>query len=354
MRLLRLLVALVLFEFVVACSTHSQMDSTISPLSAGINPSQAQHHASHSGFGTFETFAIPGCTNNYCQPLGMSIGIDKRVWFANYIGGTIDSVNISGSFRVHNVDGAKNLNNYDVAEGLNRTTWFTAFGGGQGWVGHLAQGSVTLYPISFGSYFIARGFQDMWFAGGNNIAKISQTGRLKTFVLDPNSNVEVLVHGPDGNMWFTDEYFQGSLIQSRIGKITPMGKVTEFVVPDNPPGGIIGITVGPDNNLWFTDGSVTNGVTMIGRCTIDGSITLYPTPTTHANAWAIVKGPSNDLYFTETGVGQIGRITLNPVTITEYKVPSPATNPLGIALGADNNIWFTIPGEGLIGKFNTH
>ena len=351
MQVLRLLFAVVLIQSIVACSPDTAIDLKAAPLSAVSHVSQDRIHGSDSGFGTFQTYPIPGCTNGDCQPIGMALGIDHRVWFANYIGGTIDSIDASGNFRVHNVD---KISNYDVAEGLDRTTWYTGYDVNQlqGWVGHLIDGSVTQYAIPFQPLFIVRGFQDMWFGGSNHISKISPTGVLHTFVLDSHSNVEDMVKGPDGNIWFTDEYLNNTF-QSRVGKITPFGKVTEFVVPDNPPGGIIGITVGPDGNLWFTDGSVTNGVSMIGQCTTGGSITLYPTPTRHAGAWGIVQGPSQDMYFTETGVSQIGRITLNPVLITEFKAPSQS-NPLGIALGADNNIWFSIPDEGLIGKFNTH
>src|SRR5437868_1828448 len=56
--------------------------------------------------------------------------------------------------------------------------------------------------------------------------------------------------GPDGNLWFTE---QNGL---RIGRITPLGVVTEFnnfsafnsfaPVPGS-------ITAGPDGNVWFTE-----------------------------------------------------------------------------------------------------
>src|SRR6266446_9109543 len=53
--------------------------------------------------------------------------------------------------------------------------------------------------------------------------------------------------GPDANLWFTDPD------NSKIGKITTFGVITEYGV------GTVGstrpdvITAGPDGNMWFTD-----------------------------------------------------------------------------------------------------
>ena len=279
----------------------------------------------------------------------MALGIDKRVWFGNQFGGTIGSIDSTGSIRIHSVDTSEGLGNFDVAEASDHTMWFTAWAPNRSHetIGHLADGSVTLYHVGFRLSFITRGIKNMWFSGANHIGKISSTGAVSTFTLDSNSNPLDLVLGPDGNIWFTDAYF-GTPVQSRIGKITPSGKVTEFVVPDKLPGGIEGITVGPDGNLWFTDNN------QIGMCTLSGSITMYDAPTTDAVTDGITSGPSNDLYFTEMFVNKIAHVTLNPVRITEYFVPPPSTSPLDIALGADNNIWFTVPGSNLIGEFETH
>jgi len=357
MRTLRLFIVPTLGLIVAACAAHPALiPQPTSHVSVERFTQSISTQRIGSGFGTFQEYAVPNCPRSgNCSPNGMALGINKRVWFGNQFGGAIDSIDSIGSIRIHTVDKSEGFVNFDVAEASDHTMWFTAWApdGSHGTIGHLADGSVTLYPQAFMPTFIIRGIENMWFSGTNHISKISSTGAVTTFTLDPNSNPGELVRGPDGNVWFTDEYI-GSQIQSRVGKITPTGKVTEFVVPDKTPGGIIGITVGPDANLWFTDGSTTNGITQIGMCTLSGVITMYDTPTTHATAWGITSGPSNDLYFTETGANQIGRVTLNPVRITEYVVPPPSVNPLDIALGADNNIWFTIPGVNLIGEFETH
>ena len=59
--------------------------------------------------------------------------------------------------------------------------------------------------------------------------------------------------GPDGNLWFVES---GA---DKIAKVTPTGTITEYPTPSshtNPSGiggVVVGLTVGPDSNLWFTE-----------------------------------------------------------------------------------------------------
>jgi DNA-binding beta-propeller fold protein YncE len=69
--------------------------------------------------------------------------------------------------------------------------------------------------------------------------------------------------GPDGNLWFTEE------IGNRIGRITPLGVVTQFSITAGA--GPAGITAGPDGNLWFTE----VGGNRIGRITPLGAVTEF-------------------------------------------------------------------------------
>jgi hypothetical protein len=112
--------------------------------------------------------------------------------------------------------------------------------------------------------------------------------------------------GPDGNLWFT-EY-----IRNRIGRITPLGVVTEFsVVSTNT--GTAGITAGPDGNVWFTE-PVAN---RIGRITT-AVVNAPPTIVKSFGAPSIVLNGSTSLGFiinnpntsttTLTGVGFSDRL----------------------------------------------
>ncbi|MGB7587935.1 MAG: hypothetical protein WBM00_04425, partial [Solirubrobacterales bacterium] len=54
--------------------------------------------------------------------------------------------------------------------------------------------------------------------------------------------------GPDGNVWFTENWPEAH----KIGRITPDGQITEFSL--SSAANLDSITTGPDGNLWFTDG----------------------------------------------------------------------------------------------------
>ena len=67
-----------------------------------------------------------------------------------------------------------------------------------------------------------------------------------------------------------------------------------------------GITVGPDGNLWFTD----SGLGMIGRITPSGQVTEFKVPYQFSRPAYIVTGPDGNLWFTDPGSGAIGRVAL--------------------------------------------
>ena len=61
-----------------------------------------------------------------------------------------------------------------------------------------------------------------------------------------NSKPEDITAGPDGALWFTEDY------GNKIGRITTAGVITEYPVPtaNSYPEGIV---AGPDGALWFTE-----------------------------------------------------------------------------------------------------
>ena len=106
--------------------------------------------------------------------------------------------------------------------------------------------------------------------------------------------------GPDGNLWFTEF--------NRIGRITPLGVVTEFNVDGVP----LGIAAGPDGNLWFTEGYAKS----IGRMTPLGVVTEFSAGITPgAQLGDITAGPDGNMWFTESYMlHRIGRITTKAVS----------------------------------------
>jgi uncharacterized delta-60 repeat protein len=146
----------------------------------------------------------------------------------------------------------------------------------------------------------------------------------------PDSLPTGITLGPDGNLWFTEP---GAF---KIGKITPLGTVTEFSTPPARA-----ITSGPDGNLWFT---MTD---FIGKITPEGAASTFEIPTSGANPIDITAGPDGNLWFTEVGADQIGKITPAGI-ISEYPIAgTDYAAPWAITAGPDGNLWFTTQREGI-------
>src|SRR5215468_8051412 len=92
--------------------------------------------------------------------------------------------------------------------------------------------------------------------------------------------------GPDGALWFSEEF------KNKIGRITTDGVITEFPIPtfNSSPGDI---TTGPDGALWFIEevGIGEASGAKIGRITTDGVITEFPVATPFRDLGKITAGP---------------------------------------------------------------
>jgi len=96
--------------------------------------------------------------------------------------------------------------------------------------------------------------------------------------------------------------------------------VTEFPVV-TAASGPQGIAVGADGNLWFTE----FGSNQVGRITTAGVVTEFPAGNL---PFYIAAGPDGNLWFTEfTSAGKIGRMTLEPSYLSvikmAYSYPTP-------------------------------
>lgn len=120
----------------------------------------------------------------------------------------------------------------------------------------------------------------------------------------PSSYYPIYIdRGPDGNLWFTEDF------GNKIGRITPTGKITEF--PLQIPGEPYGITKGPDGSLWFTDDNPgPQAKNWIGRITPSGSISTFPVPTAGDNPHGITVGPVGSLWFCELSIIHLAKITI--------------------------------------------
>jgi virginiamycin B lyase len=149
-----------------------------------------------------------------------------------------------------------------------------------------------------------------------------------TFFTIPTAgaNPHGITAGPDGALWFTE------FNSNKIGRIDLSGAVREFGPVSGSPDRI---ATGPDGNLWFTEPFPFDS--RIGRITPGGVITEFPL-SGGSQPRDIVAGPDGNLWFTEYGAGQLASITPSGV-ITE--VQSVRGGPWGIGRGTDGTIWLT-------------
>jgi streptogramin lyase len=128
---------------------------------------------------------------------------------------------------------------------------------------------------------------------------------------------------------------------------TPTPAVTKQIPIPTKSSLPAGISLGADGNIWFTE--FAPHASKIGQLA-NGSISENVTPTHNSgpNGIASGPGPSLNLWFTETNVGQVAQITVSGPPYTEYALPNPAARPTGIVLAADGNIWVTDPGTNSI------
>ena len=87
--------------------------------------------------------------------------------------------------------------------------------------------------------------------------------------------------------------------------------------------------------LWVTE-TTTNRIARVSPSTL--SIREFAVPTANSVPWGITASADGNMYFSESGVGKVGRITTSG-SITEIGLPNSGSRPVGIASDAYGNIW---------------
>lgn len=190
----------------------------------------------------------------------------------------------------------------DVSAGPDQTVWAAdpSFG-------RIVQinmgGGITEFTVPGAREIVTGSDHDLYVMNGTaSILRVTQAGQVTTFPLRGAGNGVTL--GPDGNVWFTESVPIGQTVAS-VGKITPLGQVSEYQVL-TPNTSTFGITSGNDGNVWFTE---------YEACTI-------------------------------------GKVDPTTGLIFEYGLPSQGCYPAGIASASDGSLWFTTNVD-YIGKFLT-
>jgi len=125
--------------------------------------------------------------------------------------------------------------------------------------------------------------------------------------------------------------------------------ITEY--PLNP--GYTGphdIIRGPDDNVWFTE--VVSGATnyAIARITPTGTITDFPVPGGLAR---LAAGPDGNLWYTRYDINAVGKMT-TAGTVTTYTLFSGNYSLDGITAGTDGNMWVVASAQNQILRIATN
>ncbi|MGW7327620.1 Vgb family protein [Streptomyces sp. NPDC054840] len=104
-----------------------------------------------------------------------------------------------------------------------------------------------------------------------------------------------------------------------------------------------------------------NQANAIGRITVSGEVWIHRLPTPGACPAGLAASPDGSLWFTEIGVGRIGRLTTGTAAadtgeaertacVAEFQLPDPDSRPHAVAVAPDGTCWFTEWATGRIGS----
>jgi len=269
-------------------------------------------------------------------------GNDGAVWFAGNRG-QIGRLSLTGALRNFTVEPPTSQDGEEALLGIywgpDNNVWYGTF---SGIVGKLnpTTGAVTRFQLPEHPVFdITRGPDgNMWATAGASVYRISTAGAFTAFSLGGRDTGAMLRPGPDGNMWIMETFGRRIFHMNTSGQIL---NVFSLVEPHQPSCGptCAGITAGPDGNMWFTQNEM---FPQIGRITMSGQITYFPTQGTGAGdiAWVHDGG----IWFADSQGRHIGRISPSTGVITYFE-------PVGqdhffsvlsaISSASDGNLYFT-------------
>jgi virginiamycin B lyase len=270
------------------------------------------------------------------HPHGILFDEDGRLWVSLEGCGVVARLDTNGKIdqridvRLHARGAEKPINTNPHGLGLDadgKTIWFT--GKKTNTVGKINHnGSVQHFELPTEGavpIYLARGPNThvlMWCTElvGNRIARISPTGEVKEFEIPTrNSRPIAIVEGPERNaMWFSEE------ASHKVGRIDLNGNITEYPVPRSQKNVILaGMAFDRDGNLW-----THSYVNPDDPCPVGGDHIIRIDKAIH-------KAPAGDL---------------SSVPVTFFKVPSRKTVMHRILQGPDRNIWFTELGADQVGR----
>jgi streptogramin lyase len=305
-----------------------------SPFSATMTASASPWYVDGSAnavvsFNPFSTQFAQYSTAQFGRPFGITEGPDGNIWFSvQAVPAQICKISELGSIPTCYASGLRNGSYIaGLASGPDGNIYFTDAPFGQPpAIGSIDPKTGTIAEYTPGlttgarPYSIALGpDNNMWFTDSN-------TQAVGVFTIATHTSTEftqglpqltpgnfngasplIIVAGPDGKMWFTDQ--NGA--SPAIGSIDPATHaITEYTYGLQRNSTPTGLTVGPHGLLWFTDPGIF-GETLLGS--IDpatGTITEYSGVPARNDPQRMVWSSQlpNDLYYTDFSLGGVGDV----------------------------------------------
>jgi hypothetical protein len=110
--------------------------------------------------------------------------------------------------------------------------------------------------------------------------------------------------------------------------------------------------VGPDGALWFTEQYMNK----LGRLDpVTGTMREYPLKTNKSGPHGLVADKEGNIWYTGNYAGLIGKLNPRTGEITEYKMPDvKASDPHTPVFDQQGILWFTVQGGNFVGRLDPH
>jgi virginiamycin B lyase len=196
----------------------------------------------------------------------------------------------------------------------------------------------------FGAYDLAVDSNGAIWVSGSDASLVLEYQSLDPTVppvihqLRPGSQPRGLAVAPDGSVYVaeTGTNIGGNAI-ARIGRD---GEVREFRAEG--VGSPWDIVIGPDGAVWFTE----VGVGALGRLDpATGAMRQFPLPSRGGQPEALAVGADGALWGTEVAANRVFRMTTGG-KVREFPIPTARSLPVGIAVGRGGNLWVSEWGTG--------
>jgi mono/diheme cytochrome c family protein/streptogramin lyase len=146
-----------------------------------------------------------------------------------------------------------------------------------------------------------------------------------------------------GKLWFI------KVEDNQIGYIDVAGKSAKPTVFTLASGsGPKAIISGPDNRIWFTESKAN----LIGAINNAGTISLYKPTSANSQPFGISLGDDGNVWFTEATANKIGVMNASGAMVKEIAIPTSAAGAGQIVKGLNNTLWFVESSAGKIGRID--